>query len=49
MYLARVTKRPAITLSPTRFGKELKLAIALAHGNRTLRPYHTRARIIAVK
>ena len=49
MYLARGTKRPAITLSPIRFDNELKPAIALARGNRTHRPYHTCARIIAVK
>ena len=42
MYLARGTKRPAITPSPTRFGNRLKPA------NRTHRPYHTRARIIGL-
>ena len=46
IYLARGTKRPAITLSPARFGNGLKPAIAHAHGNRTHRPYHIRARII---
>ena len=40
-------KQPATTLSPTRSGSELKPAIALAHGNRTHRPHHTRARISA--
>ena len=49
MYLACGTKQPAITLSPTWFGNELKPAIAHAHGNRTHCPYHTRARIITVK
>ena len=49
MYLTRGTKRPAITLSPTRFGNELKPAIAHARGNRMHRPYHTRACITTVK
>ena len=49
MYLFRGTKRPAISLSPTRFGNELKPAIAHACRNRTHRPYRTRTRIITVK
>ena len=46
IYLARGTKRPTITPSPTRFGNGLKPAIAHARGNRTHRPYPTRARIV---
>ena len=46
MYLARRTKRPTITPSPTRFGNGLKPAIVHVRGNRTHRPYHTRARIV---
>ena len=48
MYLALGTKRPAITLSSTRFGNELKPAIAHTRGNRTHRPYHTCACTITV-